>query len=118
MRTDDERIKAMHRRAAEIEREGRARRIRTIQAAAFAVCFAAVAGLAVCMSAISGSISPDGALQNMNGSIFAGSSMLGCLVIGIIAFILGVSVTVFCYQIRKLQTGAEEGTAADGEDSL
>ena len=68
--------------------------------------------------AISSSVTPGGDLQSMSGSIFAGSSMLGYLVIGIIAFILGVSVTVFCYQVKKLQKGGEESADEDKEDSL
>ena len=54
----------------------------------------------------------------MNGSIFAGSSMLGYLVIIIIAFVLGSAVTVFCYQIKKLRAGAEGGEDGDEEDRL
>ena len=115
MRTDEERIKAMHRRAAEIEKEAKMRKIRTVQTAALAACFAAVVCLAAVMHAVSGSLAPDGSLQNMNGSIFAGSSMLGYFMIGIIAFVLGVSVTVFCYQVKKLQSGSVKD---DKEDSL
>lgn len=44
----------------------------------------------------------------MNGSILSGNGMLGYIVIGIIAFALGIAVTVFCYQIKKYQTGNDE----------
>ena len=115
MRTDEERIKAMHRRAAEIEKN---RRIRIIQTAAFALCAVMIVCLAAVMPALSGAMTPDGVLQDMNGSIFSGSSIFGCLVIGIIAFILGVSVTVFCYQVNKLQANAISDDDDDKEDSL
>ena len=118
MRTDEERRIAMHRRAAEIEREGMIRKVRTIQASVFAAGLAATVCLAAVMSAAAGPVTQSGTLRSMNGSIFAGSGMLGYLVIGIIAFILGVSVTVFCYQVKKLKAITREDAAGDKEDFL
>ena len=39
----------------------------------------------------------------MHASIFAGSGALGYIVIAIIAFLLGVALTMFCIRLREWQ---------------
>ena len=46
-------------------------------------------------------VSEDVVLPGMNASTFASSDALGLIVVAVVAFILGVSVTVFCYYMRK-----------------
>lgn len=102
MRTDDERISAMHRRAAELKIERRHVRVRVIQTASAVCCCAAVILLAVMVPGISGMGTGSGN-TDMNASLFANSPFLGYAVIGIIAFALGITVTVLCYQMKRWQ---------------
>ena len=101
MRTNDERIEAMYRRAQEMETENRIHRTRTMQTVCAAFGFLLVVALASFMPVLSDKIAPHSTDFNMNGSILSGNGMLGYIVIGIIAFALGIAVTVFCYQIRQ-----------------
>ena len=111
MRTNDERIEALHRRAEELKTE---RNTRIMQAASAACGFILVVIIASFMPVLSERITPYDAELSLKGSILSGSGMLGYIVIGIVAFALGVTVTVFCYQIKKCQTGRDE----DREDVL
>lgn len=110
MRTNEERIAAMHARAAELNKQQRSRRIRIVQLVSTAVCFAAVILLAVCMRGIMPSqLTPaDGSPGDMHASLFAASGALGYVVIAIIAFILGVAVTAFCFLLKKQQDGKDD----------
>ena len=108
MRTSDERIEAMYRRAQEMETENRIHRTRTMQTVCAAFGFILVVVIASFMPVLSDKIAPHSTEFNMNGSILSGNGMLGYIVIGIIAFALGIAVTVFCYQIKKYQTGNDE----------
>ena len=108
MRTSDERIEAMYRRAQELETENRIHRTRIMQTVCAACGFILVVAIASFMPVFSDKIAPHSTEFNMNGSILSGNGMLGYIVIGIIAFALGIAVTVFCYQIKKYQTGNDE----------
>ena len=108
MRTNEERINAMHARASELNKQRRARQVRIIQAAGAAVSFAATIMLAVCIPRVAdfgtGSpIGPAGPAGNMNASIFGNSASLGYIVIALIAFLLGVTLTIFCFRLREWQ---------------
>ena len=116
MRTNDERIEAMHRRAEKLKTE---RNTRIMQAASAACGLLLVIILAAFMPVLSGRISPQDTQLGLNGSIFSDSGMLGYIVIGIVAFALGITVTVFCYQIKKYQTGNDPDCKdEDREDIL
>ena len=41
----------------------------------------------------------------MNASIFSDSGVSGYLVIAILAFLLGITVTVFCFRLKKYMDG-------------
>lgn len=111
MRTNEERINAMHARASELNRQRRARQVRIMQAAGAAVSFAATIVLAVCIprlanfeAASAGSpIGQTGTSGTMNASIFGNSAALGYIVIALIAFLLGVTLTIFCFRLREWQ---------------
>ncbi|MBR2511864.1 MAG: DUF4179 domain-containing protein [Firmicutes bacterium] len=100
MRTNEERIKAMHMRAAELEREKQRKRIQIIRVVSVAACFALTIGLAVFMSGLSAGSIEGADPDALRASIFSGSKILSYIVMGIIAFALGVFVTVFCFSIK------------------
>ena len=119
MRTNEERINAMHARASELNRQKRARRVRIMQAAGAAVSFAATIVLAVCIPRLvdfetnpTGSpIGQAGTSETMNASIFGNSAALGYIVIALIAFLLGVTLTIFCFRLREWQKHKDEQKA-------
>ena len=117
MRTDDERIKAMHRRAKEIEKEDRARKVQVARILSAAGALAAVVALAFFMPRISGAGIPVEDV-NLKASLFAESPVLGYIVIGLLAFLLGVSFTVFCYRLLKWQEQDEDPEEKGPEDLL
>ena len=51
-------------------------------------------------------------------TMLGGSTTLGYIVVGLLAFVLGVCVTVLCFRIRRLneeeQTGEQKGENTDG----
>ena len=101
MRTDEERIKAMHVRAAELSRQRKIQIVRTISVAA---CFVLAIGLAVFMSGLASGGLTDADPDALSASIFSGSKVMGYITIGVIAFALGVAATIFSY---SLKTGKE-----------
>ena len=98
MRTNEERIAALHSRTAKLEREAQNRRFA-------AVCLAILAGLAVLIPRVSQSGFSGVAPGSMNASIFSDSGVSGYLVIAILAFLLGITVTVFCFRLKKYMDG-------------
>ena len=89
MRTDEEFLAAVHKRAAGIERETRGRRARLLGAGAVLGGLAAVQTAALPAEA------------SFRASVFADAGALGYVVVGVTAFLLGAAVTVLCYRLRK-----------------
>lgn len=114
MRTNEERIEAMHARAEEIEKEQRRRRVKLVQAASAAASFAAVILLAIFIPQLApvgsdmftGNSAP-AAPGDMQASIFGGSGALRYVVIAVVAFMLGVFVTAFCFRLKRWQDQKE-----------
>ena len=103
MRTDEDRIQAMHRRAADIKKEKRQFRVRLISIAGISICIAAIILMSVCMPGFSGYYVADTSATGMHASIFNGNSFLGLIIIGIVSFLLGIAVTILCFRLKKWQ---------------
>ena len=118
MRTGEERILAMHQRAAQLEYEKRSRTARLAGTAAVAVCLALTILMASVMPSVTGAVNYGSAPAGMNASLFAGSPVLGYIVIAIAAFLLGAAVTVFCFRLKKWRDenpGEDRGVRKDGK---
>ena len=102
MRTSDERVKELHERMTALKKERDHRTYRILSAAAVAVCLAFAVGLAVLISKVSVRL-PDTEMEGAAASIFAENEALGIIVAAILAFTLGVMVTVFCFRLRMHQ---------------
>ena len=116
MRSLEERVAETKRRIAKIERENRLRRNTITMASAVAACLALLIGASLAMPGIAASIRTG----NYSGfetaaSIFHGGAALGYIVIGLLAFLLGVCVTVLCFRIRQLSR--ENAQDKEGEDA-
>ena len=103
MRSHEERVAETKRRIAKIEREKRRRRNTITMASAVAACLALLVGVSLAMPGIAASIQTgDYSGFETAASIFHGGAALGYIVIGLLAFLLGVCVTVLCFRLRQM----------------
>ena len=95
MRSNEDRIAAMHKRAAKY------RKYRTIQITSIGTAFvlAVIASLYIPAIADTGSFVT--AYESMTASIFSNGNALLLFVIAIVAFLLGASVTIFCFYLKR-----------------
>ena len=107
MRSDEERIAALHRRAAELEKQKRFRRTRIMQISSVAACLVVIILLAAAMPGITALYSPQAVQESMNASIFTDSNALGFIVIAVLSFLLGVTATIFCFRLKKYRDEEE-----------
>ncbi|MBQ6333679.1 MAG: hypothetical protein IJI46_01225 [Erysipelotrichaceae bacterium] len=100
MRTNEERIAAMHQRAEQLQIE---KRNRFIQVSALASGFIVVILLSLLIPYYAQNIHQEKIPSGMNASIFAQSNALGFIVVAILSFLLGIAVTIFCFYLKKGQ---------------
>ena len=116
MRSHEERVAETKRRIAKIEREKRRRRNKVTMASAVAACLALLIGASLAMPGIAASIQTgDYSGFETAASIFHGGAALGYIVIGLLAFLLGVCVTVLCFRLRQMSR--EDGQDRESEDA-
>ncbi|RGS41145.1 DUF4179 domain-containing protein [Coprococcus eutactus] len=116
MRSYEERVAETKRRIAKIEREKRRRRNKVTMASAVAACLALLIGASLAMPGIAASIQTgDYSGFETAASIFHGGAALGYIVIGLLAFLLGVCVTVLCFRLRQMSR--EDGQDRESEDA-
>ena len=115
MRSHEERVAETKRRIAKIEQEKRRRDTITI-ASAVAACLALLIGASLAMPGIAANIQTgDYSGFETAASIFHSGAALGYIVIGLLAFLLGVCVTVLCFRIRQLSR--ENAQDKESEDA-
>ena len=115
MRSHEERVAETKRRIAKIERAKRLRRNTVTMASAVAACLALLVGVCLAMPGIATHIQTG----NYSGfettaSIFHGGAALGYIVIGLLAFLLGVCVTVLCFRLRQMSRGDGQDEESEG----
>ena len=116
MRSHEERVAETKRRIAKIERAKRRRRNTITIASSVAACLALLIGASFAMPGIAASIQTgDYAGFETAASIFHGGAALGYIAIGLLAFLLGVCVTVLCFRLRQMNR--EDGQDRESEDA-
>ena len=113
MRSHEERVMETKRRIAKIEREKRLRRNTVTMASAVAACLALLIGASLAMPGITASIQTgDYSGFETAASMYGGGAALGYIVIGLLAFLLGVCVTVLCFRLRQMnrEDGQDRGS--------
>ena len=116
MRSHEERVAETKRRIAKMEREKRLRRNTITMASAVAACLALLIGASLAMPGIVARIQTgDYSGFETAASIFHGGAALGYIVIGLLAFLLGVCVTVLCFRLRQMNR--EDGQDRESEDA-
>ena len=116
MRSHEERVAETKRRIAKIEQEKRLRHNTVTMASAVAACLVLIVGVSLAMPGITARIQAgDYAGYETAASIFHGGAALGYIVIGLLAFLLGVCVTVLCFRLRQMSR--EDGQDRKSEDA-
>ena len=115
MRSHEERVVEAKRRIAKIEREKRRRRDTITIASAVAACLALLIGASLAMPGIAANIQTG----NYSGfetaaSMYGGGAALGYIVIGLLAFLLGVCVTVLCFRLRQMSREDDQNKESEG----
>ena len=114
MRSHEERVAETKRRIAKIERAKRRRRNTITIASSVAACLALLVGASLAMPGIAAKIQTgDYYGFETAASIFHGGAALGYIVIGLLAFLLGVCVTVLCFRLRQMSR--EDGRNEESE---
>ena len=116
MRSHEERVVETKRRIAAMERKKRLRRNTVTMASAVTACLVLLIGASLAMPGIAESIQTgDYSGFETAASIFHGGAALGYIVIGLLAFLLGVCVTVLCFRLRQMSR--EDGQDKESEDA-
>ena len=116
MRSHEERVAETKRRISKIEREKRLRRNTITMASAVAACLALLIGASLAMPGIAANIQTgDYAGFETAASMYGGGAALGYIVIGLLAFLLGVCVTVLCFRLRQMNR--EDDQDKESEDA-
>ena len=119
MRSNEERVVEVKRRIAEKERQKKLRRSRIAAVSAVAACLVLILVLSLFMPGIAGQLRPGGYSDyEMVASMFGENGALGYIIIGLLAFLLGVCVTILCFRIRLLNREEQsmEDKMEDRED--
>ena len=115
MRSYEERVAETKRRIAKMEREKRRRRNTVTMASAVAACLVLLVGVSLAMPGIAAKIqSGDYSGFETAASIFHGGAALGYIVIGLLAFLLGVCVTVLCFRLRQMNREDDQNNEREG----
>ena len=115
MRSHEERVAETKRRIAKMEREKRRRRNTVTMASAVAACLALLIGASLAMPGIAANIQTgDYAGFETAASMYGGGAALGYIVIGLLAFLLGVCVTVLCFRLRQMNREDDQNKESEG----
>ena len=116
MRSHEERVTETKRRIAKIEREKRRRSYTLAMVSVVAACLVLLIGASLAMPGIAAKIQTgDYVGFETAASMYGGSAALGYIVIGLLAFLLGVCVTVLCFRLRQMSR--EDGQDKESEDA-
>ena len=114
MRSHEDRVAETKRRIAARERKERQRRNKITVLAAAAACLALIVGVSLIMPGIAAKIQTgDYTGFETAASIFQSCATLGYIVIGSLAFLPGVCVTVLCFRLRQMNR--EDGQDEESE---
>lgn len=100
MRSREERVRAVCCRVAQMRKQ---RRLRAITAGAVAASVLVTAVLAVQMPERMRAMAGNEVEGVQAASVFRNGGAAGYVLIGLLAFVLGICVTVLCFRIRELE---------------
>ena len=115
MRSLEERVTETKRRIAARPREKRRRRNTITMVSAVAACLVLLIGASLAMPGIAANIQTgDYSGFETAASIFHSGAALGYIIIGLLAFLLGVCVTVLCFRLRQMNREDDQNNESEG----
>ena len=114
MRNHEERVAETKRRIAKIEREKRLRRNKITMASAVAACLVLLIGASLAMPGIAASIQTGDYSGFETAASMYGGGAFGYIVIGLLAFLLGVCVTVLCFRLHQMNREDDQNNESEG----
>ena len=114
MRSHEERVAETKRRIAKMEREKRLRRNTITMASTVAACLALLVGASLAMPGIAANLQTGDYSGFETAASMYGGGALGYIVIGLLAFLLGVCVTVLCFRLRQMSREDEQDRESEG----
>ena len=114
MRSHEERVAETKRRISKIEREKRLRRNKITMASAVAACLVLLIGASLAMPGIAASIRTGDYSGFETAASMYGDGALGYIVIGLLAFLLGVCVTVLCFRLHQMKREDDQNNESEG----
>ena len=115
MRSLEERVVETKRRIAKMEREKRLRRDKITMISAAAACLVLLIGASLAVPGIAENIQTgDYSGFETTASMYGGGAALGYIVIGFLAFLLGVCVTVLCFRLRQISREDDQNKESEG----
>lgn len=116
MRSNEERAAAVKRRVRQLEMQRRRRRNLALALSSAAACLAIIAAVSLAMPGMAGRLAVgDYSGYETAASIFGGSAAVGYIAVGLLAFALGVFVTVLCFRLKVFDR--RNGEDGDGRDN-
>lgn len=115
MRSHEERVADVKQRIAAKERKNKLRRNKITVASTLAACLALIVGMSCVMPGIAARLQ-NGSYPGfeMAASMYGGSAVLGYIIIGLLAFLLGVCVTVLCFRLRQIDREDAQDKESEG----
>lgn len=102
MRTNEERIRLVHKRTAELKRKEEQKKRCAQDAVCMAACLLLVVGIGAFMPILMANVTDGGAIHASGAASLIGSHVaLGYILMGLLAFLLGVCVTVLLYRLHR-----------------
>ena len=116
MRTNEERIRLVQEKTAQRKRERAQRRRRALDAACMAACLLLVAGAGTLMPGLMARATGSSVAHASGAASLIGDhAALGFILMGVLAFLLGVCVTVCLHRLRRMD---ERRRREEGRDEL
>ena len=114
MRTNEERAGLIHKRTTEIKRERQRRKQRALDMICMAACLILVVGIGSFMPGLVVGI-PGGEVHQQSGAagLVGSHASLGYILMGLMAFLLGVCVTVILYRLHRNNERKQQENAND-----
>ncbi len=116
MRTNEQRLAALHARGAQLQKARRDRRVLLLSAVGTAVCLGAALLPVLLAPDFPGETGLRSAGNAISASLFAECPTLHFLAIAIVAFLLGAVATVFCFHLRAWHNRQEEAETRQSEE--
>ena len=109
LRTQEERVRALHERASVYRKERQRQKYTAMSGAVSCVSALLLVIVTVLIQGMDQLDLPVAGSGGMQGSLLSGSTGVGLVLVIILAFLFGISVTLFAYNMRKLNELKDAG---------